>query len=245
MANRPLLLCFLLFAALALFGAGCAKYPAYEINVAYINDDLLAQEQTMALEQLRQARARYEESLRGGSGASAKTVKKEYDAARQKYIVIRKEQERRQGRTLTLREISDDPELNVTKPSAASPRTGGQAAPAPKTPEPPAEPSSSLPTKPSTTVAAGPVTPPSRPSPAEAPAIAPPSASPASDTPADRRADQAATQPAASTYTVAKGDTLGKIAKQHSVNLARLAEYNALADRDRLKPGQVLKIPPQ
>ncbi len=252
MAKRPLLLCSLLLAALALFGTGCAKYPAYEINVAYINDDLLSQERTMALEQLRQTRARYEEALRGGSGASAKTAKKEFDAARQKYIVIRKEQERRKGRTLTIREISDDPELAVPKPSATPSRTGGQAAPAPKTPEPPAEQSSGLPAKTDPAVAAGPATPPpSRPAPSETPAIAPLSAAPVApvapvvNAPADRHAGQATTEPAASTYTVAKGDTLGKIAKHHSVNLARLAEYNALADRDHLKPGQVLKIPPQ
>ncbi|NMC48899.1 MAG: hypothetical protein GYA47_05640, partial [Desulfovibrio sp.] len=213
MANRPFLLCALLCAALTLFGAGCAKYPAYEINVAYINDDLLAQEQTMALEQLRQTRTRYAEALRGGSGASARTVKKEYDAARQKYIVIRKEQERRKGRTLSFREISDDPELAEPKPATASPRAGGQAAPAPKTPETPAEPSSSRPATTAPAVAAGPVTPPpSRPSPSE-PAIAPPSAASAPNTPADGHADQAANESAASTYTVAKGDTLGKIAK--------------------------------
>lgn len=245
MANRPHLLFPFFLAVLTLLGAGCAKYPAYEINVSYINDDLLAQERTIALEQLRQTRARYEEALRGGSDASAKTVKKEFDAARQKYMVIRKEQERRKGRTLSFRDISDDPELAVPKPAAASPRAGGQAAPALKAPEPPAEPSSNLPAKTAPAVAGGPVTPPSRPSPSETPAITPPAASPAPDTPADLRAATAANEPTASTYTVVKGDTLGKIAKQHSVNLARLAEYNALADRDHLKPGQVLRIPPQ
>ena len=60
--------------------------------------------------------------------------------------------------------------------------------------------------------------------------------------------DPAAAKAAASTYTVKSGDTLSKIAKE------KLGDANAymkifeankdqLADPDKIKPGQVLKIP--
>jgi len=43
-------------------------------------------------------------------------------------------------------------------------------------------------------------------------------------------------------YTVKKGDTLGKIAKDHKVHLAELKEYNSL-NSNTIVPGQELKIP--
>jgi LysM repeat protein len=54
------------------------------------------------------------------------------------------------------------------------------------------------------------------------------------------------TQP--STYTVRPGDTLSKIAKEHLGNANAYMEiFNAnrdqLSDPDKIKPGQVLKIP--
>ena len=53
---------------------------------------------------------------------------------------------------------------------------------------------------------------------------------------------------AASTYTVKPGDTLSKIAKEHLGNAnAYMDIFNAnkdqLSDPDKIKPGQVLKIP--
>jgi LysM repeat protein len=50
------------------------------------------------------------------------------------------------------------------------------------------------------------------------------------------------------TYTVKPGDTLSKIAKEHLGNAnAYMAIFNAnkdqLSDPDKIKPGQVLKIP--
>lgn len=53
----------------------------------------------------------------------------------------------------------------------------------------------------------------------------------------------------ASTYTVKKGDTLSHIAKAHygrASQWKRIFEANRdqLDDPDRIKPGQVLKIPP-
>jgi nucleoid-associated protein YgaU len=52
----------------------------------------------------------------------------------------------------------------------------------------------------------------------------------------------------ASTYTVKSGDTLGKIAKEHLGDASAYMDiFNAnrdlLEDPDKIKPGQVLKIP--
>jgi len=66
------------------------------------------------------------------------------------------------------------------------------------------------------------------------------------DVVADIKASGAAAQP--QTYTVKPGDTLSKIAKEHlgSAN-AYMDIFNAnkdqLTDPDKIKPGQVLKIP--
>ena len=58
----------------------------------------------------------------------------------------------------------------------------------------------------------------------------------------------AAAAPAAKTYTVQAGDTLSKIAKETLGNAASyMTIFNAnrdqLSDPDKIKPGQVLKIP--
>lgn len=57
-----------------------------------------------------------------------------------------------------------------------------------------------------------------------------------------------AAAPAARTYTVQSGDTLSKIAKEHlGDGNAYMKIFNAnkdqLTDPDKIKPGQVLKIP--
>lgn len=57
-----------------------------------------------------------------------------------------------------------------------------------------------------------------------------------------------ASAPAAKTYTVKSGDTLSKIAKEHLGDANAYMEiFNAnkdqLTDPDKIKPGQVLKIP--
>ena len=61
-------------------------------------------------------------------------------------------------------------------------------------------------------------------------------------------AKPAAAAPTSSTYTVKAGDTLSKIAKDHLGSAgAYMKIYNAnkdlLTDPDKIKPGQVLKIP--
>ena len=68
----------------------------------------------------------------------------------------------------------------------------------------------------------------------------PPAAAPAPSAPA--------AAPAAKTYTVKSGDTLGKIAKEHLGNAGaymKIFELNKdqLNDPDKIKPGQVLRLP--
>ncbi|MEY2262330.1 LysM peptidoglycan-binding domain-containing protein, partial [Rhodanobacter denitrificans] len=46
---------------------------------------------------------------------------------------------------------------------------------------------------------------------------------------------------ATATYKVAKGDTLSSIAKRHSVEVAKLREWNHLKN-DQIRLGQVLRI---
>jgi nucleoid-associated protein YgaU len=58
----------------------------------------------------------------------------------------------------------------------------------------------------------------------------------------------AARMPAARTYTVKSGDTLGAIAKEHLGNAAsymKIFELNKdqLTDPDKINPGQVLRLP--
>jgi nucleoid-associated protein YgaU len=57
-----------------------------------------------------------------------------------------------------------------------------------------------------------------------------------------------AAAPAATTYTVKPGDTLSKIAKEHLGNAGsymKIFELNKdqLSDPDKIKPGQVLRLP--
>ena len=65
---------------------------------------------------------------------------------------------------------------------------------------------------------------------------------------ADIKVDPNAAKAAAATYTVKPGDTLSKIAKDHLGNAnayMKIFEANKdqLSDPDKIKPGQVLKIP--
>jgi nucleoid-associated protein YgaU len=72
---------------------------------------------------------------------------------------------------------------------------------------------------------------------------APPAAKPTSASPAPAPA-----APASKTYTVKYGDTLSNIAKEHLGNAAaymKIFELNRdqLTDPDKIKPGQVLRLP--
>lgn len=54
----------------------------------------------------------------------------------------------------------------------------------------------------------------------------------------------AAAAPAGKTYTVRRGDTLGRIARNHKISTAKLMKLNNLSDKDarRIKPGDKLKV---
>lgn len=43
-------------------------------------------------------------------------------------------------------------------------------------------------------------------------------------------------------YTVKKGDSLNKIARENNTSLERLLDLNRLASKDNIYPGQVIKI---
>jgi nucleoid-associated protein YgaU len=66
----------------------------------------------------------------------------------------------------------------------------------------------------------------------------------------DVRSHVSSTADAATNYTVAAGDTLSKIAKQFYADASAwkrifAANRDQLTDPDRIKPGQILKIPPK
>lgn len=52
------------------------------------------------------------------------------------------------------------------------------------------------------------------------------------------------TEPAAKTYTVKSGDTIGKIARLHKMSAAKLLRINDMTDKDarRIRPGMELKV---
>ncbi|NDY56425.1 LysM peptidoglycan-binding domain-containing protein [Desulfovibrio sulfodismutans] len=218
MANSPKFLAFCLIAVLATTMAGCAKYSDYQANMAYINDDLLNQEGELALEQLRAARADYAQAVRSGPVAPGAEVEKQFFAAREKYIVIKKEKELRMGRQSSTKDLASDPELVIPEPPS-----GNTKRPAHSPAEIPAETPDSAP-KPTT----------------DADVPGPPGQALEKAAPA-----QAPSGSAEAAYTVQKGDTLGGIAKRHNVEVATLASHNALASQNRITPGQVLHIPPR
>lgn len=77
-----------------------------------------------------------------------------------------------------------------------------------------------------------------------APAATTPPPAPPSIEPVPATADAPTERPA--TYTVAAGDSLGSIAHKYECSVKSLMKLNNLTKKDvkRLKPGQVLKIPP-
>lgn len=50
-------------------------------------------------------------------------------------------------------------------------------------------------------------------------------------------------KPDTSTYTVQKGDTFSKIARQYGIDMKKLADYNKMSLQQPLKIGVTLKIP--
>jgi nucleoid-associated protein YgaU len=223
MAKYPAHILLGLLAALATLPIGCSKYSDYQANMTYVNDEILAQEQTRALEQLREARARYEAALRSGPVAPGSEVEKTFMAARDKYLIIKKEKELRAGRPSTTKDLSNDPEAAIPASPHPTKRSPGPKAAPPESPAPAATP-------PATEAAPA----------AERPLASAPAAPAAAPTAQAVPAAQAAAE---TTYIVQQGDTLGAIAKRHNVALAVLASHNSLSSLNKLAPGQVLKIP--
>jgi LysM repeat protein len=59
------------------------------------------------------------------------------------------------------------------------------------------------------------------------------------------RTSRTAKNSKAQNHKVASGDTLVHLAKRYGVTATDIASYNGLADRNRIKPGQSIKIPPK
>ncbi len=113
MPKNPAHLLLGLLAALVLAGTGCSNYSDYKSNMTYVNAEILAKEETLALEQLHTARADYERALAAGSASTDAGAEKAFLDAREKYLVIKKEQALRAGRALSAKDIADDPELAI------------------------------------------------------------------------------------------------------------------------------------
>lgn len=79
---------------------------------------------------------------------------------------------------------------------------------------------------------------------APAPAAPAPAAAPAPPAPADNAAPATAPAERPTTYTIAQGDSLWKIAHQFGTTVVKLRKANNLKKGALLHPGQVLQIPP-
>lgn len=222
MATYPFLALLCLLTALSILPAGCSTYSDYQSNMTYVNNDLLSQEEALARDQLRAARAGYEAALRAGPVTPGAEVEKTFMEAREKYLIIQKEKILRQGRVPTTKDLTSDPELAIpTPPSGSKPGSGARPAPTDA-------PDAGASTTPAPTSDAAPGQ------------TAPPAAAPGTPAPA---AGPTAASGEATTYTVQKGDTLGAIAKRHNVPVTELVAVNSLQSVDKIATGQVLKIP--
>ena len=129
------------------------------------------------------------------------------------------------------------------KLDAASPPPPPAPAVAPKAP--PAEPDKAAPAKPAEpapTPAPATALPPAGPS-AAAPQAAAPVAEVVETVVAESGPAEPAQPAAAQTYTVARGDTLSRIAKKFGITSKELMAANGMKDADRIDAGKVLTIP--
>ncbi|HET7677939.1 MAG TPA: LysM domain-containing protein [Candidatus Limnocylindrales bacterium] len=85
------------------------------------------------------------------------------------------------------------------------------------------------------------------PSPAVSATASPPAAtaSPTPSPPATAVPTTAAPSPTQRTYTVKYGDTLSGIAARHGTTVEALKQLNNISDPRRIRPGQVLVLPPE
>ena len=142
---------------------------------------------------------------------------------------------------------AEAPAPKPAEPAAPAPAPAKAAEPAPATPAaapaPAAPPAASAPAAPEAveTVVAEPPAPAPAPAPAAKPATS--SEKPASPaTKAAAGADKAAAA-GGTTHTVARGDTLTRLAKKYGVSAQAIMEANGMKDADHLQLGKTLTIP--
>jgi len=150
------------------------------------------------------------------------------------------------GKKLDASSAPPAPAAPAKAPEAAKP-----AAPE-KAPEPAKAPEAAAPAKPDAAVPAAPAAPAKAPEAAAAPPAAPaPAQAPATDQPAEvvetvevgAVSPPPAQEPAQQTYTVARGDSLTRIAKKFGVSAKDIMSANNMKDADHLEAGAEIVIP--
>ncbi|EKO39051.1 MAG: LysM domain-containing protein [Solidesulfovibrio magneticus str. Maddingley MBC34] len=151
---------------------------------------------------------------------------------------------------------AEAPAPKPAEPAAPAPAPAKAAEPAPATPAvapapaapsaasaPAAPPSASAPAAPEVVETV--VAEPPAPAPAPAPAAKPAASSEKPASPATKSAAGAAKAAAAggTTHTVARGDTLTRLAKKYGVSTQAIMEANGMKDADHLQLGKTLTIP--
>ena len=147
---------------------------------------------------------------------------------------------RASGKKLDATTAPAAPAAKPAEPTAPAPAKAAEPAPAAASPAP-APPAAEV----VETVVAEP--------PAPAPAPAPPAAPAAKPAPAAEKPASTATKPAVAadkpaaaagtTHTVARGDTLTRLAKKYGVSAQAIMEANGMKDADHLQLGKTLTIP--
>ncbi|MCW2924872.1 MAG: polysaccharide deacetylase family protein [Thermoleophilia bacterium] len=131
------------------------------------------------------------------------------------------------------------PSPTPTPTPAPSPAPAPAPAPAPKpVPAPTPEPAPAPTPEPAPAPKPAP-SPTPKPAPAPTPAPAPAPA----PKPAPKPAPTPVTPATASSYTVRSGDTLSSIARRTGTTVAAIAELNGITDPNRIRVGQVLRLP--
>lgn len=232
--RKPALVAALLIVALGLL-PGCGKYDDYARNISYVSDDLLTREESVARKELDAAEAEAARAS-GGQDAAAKARLRD---ARERYAIVRKEQQSRRGGVFSFKtDLDERPSVSgEARPATASPAAPAIPATPPETGQPmerelapAASPAPARATSPSQATPPAPVVVPATVKPATAPALEEP-----------RPGVTAKTRE----HTVAKGQSLGRIARLYGVSEQAIIKANGLTDPDRLAEGKVLVIPGQ
>lgn len=143
---------------------------------------------------------------------------------------------------------AEAPAPKPAEPAAPAPAKAAEpapAAPAPAPAAPPAAPASAAPAPAAPEAVETVVAEPPAPAPAPAPAAKPAATSEKPASPATKAAagaDKAAAT-GGTTHTVARGDTLSRLAKKYGVSAQAIMEANGMKDADHLQLGKTLTIP--